>query len=171
MVAKVDILECSSTRLIDAKHLEPSKFTPTFLLRLFFLSNSAIFKNVEVRHTAEEHCCGLSGHVSNLCRFIRFEPYAFACYMMYTQSAQTMDIKLDLSKPASLPKALHGTARLEFTKLRLVISSNNETTTKISVNAAVELGRGPTSCPKGLQNLIFSRMTKNFVNVLTRTHV
>ena len=171
MQLELSTLSCAKTDVVANKFMDFTQLPPAALVRLYFLANTRTFKEINVEESADKTECVLSGRVTNFGKLFNLAPHVFCCALHCITKPGTTVALLDRTQSLELPAHLQGGEIIEFKNLCIHCSYNEASIAQINVEASVT-ATGPI--PPGLNNvhkIIFSRLTKNFIKLLEKTHV
>ena len=171
MQRQLDTLSCAKTKAVSNKHLDFNQLPPASLVRLYFLANSRVFKEIKVEESLDRTECILSGRVTNFGKVFNLAPHVFCCALHCISKPGSTTAFLDRTQTPEMPTHLKGGEVIEFKNLCIHCSYNEPSVAQINVEASVT-ATGPV--PPGMSNvhkIIFSRLTKNFIQLLEKTHV
>ena len=75
MQRQLDTLSCAKTKAVSNKHLDFNQLPPASLVRLYFLANSRVFKEIKVEESLDRTECILSGRVTNFGKVFNLAPH------------------------------------------------------------------------------------------------
>lgn len=171
MQRQLDTLSCAKSKSVANRHLDFNQLPPAALVRLYFLANSRMFKEINVEESADGTECILSGRVTNFGKVFNLTPHVFCCALHCISKPGSTSVFLDRTQSPEMPDHLKGGEVIDFKNLCIHCSYNEPSVAQINVEASVT-ATGPV--PPGMSNVhkvIFSRLTKNFVRLLEKTFV